>query len=642
MADLEALVRVIMNATAAQQNLAAIQQETNRLQNEQIQVAKKERVAIFQRMEELVSIPAPSAATASIRSTHVLNKMTNGDDIEAYLLAFERTAIREGWPRVQWAGILSTFLIGDAQKAYFDLATEKANNYDVLKAEILARARITTALRAQKYHSWSYSGSLPPRSQLFDLVHLANRWLKPEVNNSHTVVEWLVMDRYLRALPPTMRKWVGQGNPSTLDDFIALVERQLAAEELVHPGASGHKVTTGPDSWRPRVLDPRSKPQSTGNEERVPVVKGQGVNSSREGIDYSFHRCYKCNQVGHIARFCTQGEPMQCNMEDYLCGSIMVPGKIERGAPYLAPVEVNGREVMAFIDTGSAITLVVSNLVPTFRLNYDLSTKPYPTALVDITYQDHVCSMRVGVVKSLPYSVILGRDYPRFKTLVDINGKLSPPELNTEVGNTTPESLLTLFPFTDSSLFEGTRPSKIYKSRRQRRLEKGYGPQGAPVLVGEQRRETGTQCTVSDIMDTTEEEIMDIGERDETENWYEPFQPSAQNFGREQAQDSTLVNIRDRVISVNGVPVEGAVVNPREHFIIKNDLLYRITMVNGSQVEQLLVPQAYRLTVLRLAHNHLFGAHLGSEKTLQRICQRFYWVGINKMVENFCKSCPKS
>ncbi|KAM9326850.1 SCAN domain-containing protein 3-like [Gastrophryne carolinensis] len=186
-------------------------------------------------MQSVANLPSGQLPTPQrdIRANQYLQKMTPADDVEAFLATFERTATREAWPRESWAGLVAPFLIGEAQKAYYDLEPAAAQDFNKLKAEILARLGVTIAVRAQRVHQWTYNVGKPPRSQMFDLVHLTRKWLQPEVLSAPDVVQRVVMDRYLRALPPALRKWVSHGDPKSADQLVDLVERYSTAEELL-------------------------------------------------------------------------------------------------------------------------------------------------------------------------------------------------------------------------------------------------------------------------------------------------------------------------------------------------------------------------------------------------------------------------
>ncbi|XP_064413117.1 olfactory receptor 4E2-like [Latimeria chalumnae] len=51
------------------------------------------------------------------------------------------------WQMSQWGGIDAPFLVGDAQKAYFNLEPEAAANYTQLKTKILARVGVTSMIQ---------------------------------------------------------------------------------------------------------------------------------------------------------------------------------------------------------------------------------------------------------------------------------------------------------------------------------------------------------------------------------------------------------------------------------------------------------------------------------------------------------------
>lgn len=56
---------------------------------------------------------------------------------------------------------------------------------------------------------------------------------------------------------------------------------------------------------------------------------------------------------------------------------------------------------------------------------------------------------------------------------------------------------------------------------------------------------------------------------------------------------------------------------------------------------QLLVPELYRADILKSLHDAVTAGHLGVNKTLSRVRERFYWPGIGSYVKDWCRKCDQ-
>ncbi|XP_068215800.1 uncharacterized protein [Palaemon carinicauda] len=78
-------------------------------------------------------------------------------------------------------------------------------------------------------------------------------------------------------------------------------------------------------------------------------------------------------------------------------------------------------------------------------------------------------------------------------------------------------------------------------------------------------------------------------------------------------------------------------------FETRKQLLYR-TFVHpdinhGNPVSQVMVPKPLRTQVLTLAHESTLGGHLCAKKTKEKILREFYWPGMGADITRFCRSC---
>ena len=116
------------------------------LQKLQIQQSIEEKKHVFE-MERLAAEQNVKAAVQSKEDQSNVSAKTpkipafdeSKDEMDSYLLRFERYATAQKWKKENWATSLSSLLKGKALDVYALMPVEEALNYDMLKAALLKR-----------------------------------------------------------------------------------------------------------------------------------------------------------------------------------------------------------------------------------------------------------------------------------------------------------------------------------------------------------------------------------------------------------------------------------------------------------------------------------------------------------------------
>ena len=95
-----------------------------------------------------------------------LAKLTDSDDIEAFLTTFERIMQAFEVAKKRWSYKLAPQLSGKAQQAYAAMKRHKADDYEEVKKAILQRYNITEETYRQRFRSARRSDEFLPRRTL--------------------------------------------------------------------------------------------------------------------------------------------------------------------------------------------------------------------------------------------------------------------------------------------------------------------------------------------------------------------------------------------------------------------------------------------------------------------------------------------
>ena len=101
--------------------------------------------------------------------------------------------------------------------------------------------------------------------------------------------------------------------------------------------------------------------------------------------------------------------------------------------------------------------------------------------------------------------------------------------------------------------------------------------------------------------------------------------------------------LENDVLPLNEKSARRLLLTSETFYIGKDGLLYHLDQNrkrnNHDAFSQLVIPQALKFEVLSNVHDHVSGGHFGVHKTFQKVKQRYWWKGMFKDVEHWCKSC---
>ena len=579
-------------------------------------------------------------------------KLTEGDDIEAYLTTFERLMDTAGIPRVRWVSKLAPQLTGKAQQAYAALGADESQDYEVLKRAVLRRYDINEESYRQRLRSIKKAEDESHVELVTRTKDLVSKWSR-DCTTTEDLRDLIAKEQLINTLPEEVRISVKERKPRTSLEAGQFADDYVLARWQEEPSKQSIRREDRPKPLRCftcKKLGHMAKDcTSTSNvKQEAEEAKSTPQKPEKPKKDLRHIQCFNCQEKGHYSSKCPHNALFCMERRiDYTGESkVTIHPKVpvKTGVPTLGLVE--GTTVSdILLDTGCSRSVVNEQLVPKGKILQGEAvaircahggTVVYPIARVDVCIGDQHLTVEAAVSDTLPMSMLLGTDVPEMT-------KILTQELITQG---TQEDVMMVTTRAQARKARGqstsvplAQPTAINSTQQISQNEDRISDNETAIFMshfpddlfvpGKNRRQLTRAEKRADRQQYRENVQVDDGDSESQH----VLDISKEHLKELQDKDSSLYTVRQAASHPNSGGC-----------FYKDGLLYRRWCPAGRdpelmEVEQLVLPVECRQKVMLIAHSIPIAGHLGKAKTAHRILQRFYWPTLFKDVATFCRTC---
>lgn len=282
--------------------LARLQFETNKLEHEH-------KMYVAKQLEAKHPTTQPDSSQIQVSDKGIIPKLpkfnSDKDNLDAYLLRFERYAKVRGWSKTNWAISLSSLLDGKALDVYSRLPSEFADDYDKLKKALLGSFHLdedgfkARFFSAKQFKDESFAQYATKVSNYFD------RWvgLAGVEQTYDGLRQLLIREQCLHNSDPQLSTFVRERKADSIDSIIESATLFERAHHRKHVSSNNqHKPKHRSNDSGPKD----NKTSSQGQEQEKPQGgKPQGHRFRFRNQKQSGPRaCYECGSTNHFRKDC--------------------------------------------------------------------------------------------------------------------------------------------------------------------------------------------------------------------------------------------------------------------------------------------------------------------------------------------------
>ncbi len=123
-----------------------------------------------------------------------LEKLTDDDDVEHFLITFERIALACRWQKNDWVFHLLPLLTGKARGANVHRDIDESLDYDKVKTAILDKYDINPETYRQRFRSLDINPDESPKELYARLKELYAKWINPKGKTVQEVGEIIILE----------------------------------------------------------------------------------------------------------------------------------------------------------------------------------------------------------------------------------------------------------------------------------------------------------------------------------------------------------------------------------------------------------------------------------------------------------------